>query len=142
MRIEVGAGASGPQAICPVKSSHIRNPRSPSMPSKDNFEFAHKHRREVAWMSQNTNTLPVHPDILAAIRQSVEEREFNLYPRKAGVLGLVEAIQADLGLEGSDVLLTNGGIEGGYIPTPSLLGPGDEGLSTDPSVLPIPAPDA
>src|SRR2546427_8662637 len=105
--------------------------------SKDNFEFAHEHRREVAWMSQNTNTLPVHPAILDAIRQSVDDREFNLYPRKAGVPGLVEAIQEDLGLEGFDVLLTNGGIEGEYIATRSLLGPGNEVLSTDPSFLPI-----
>jgi len=105
--------------------------------SKDNFEFAHEHRREVAWMSQNTNTLPVHPAILDAIRQSVDEREFNLYPRKAGVPGLVEAIQEDLGLEGFDVLLTNGGIEGEYIATRSFLAPGNEVLSTDPSFLPI-----
>src|SRR2546423_12540105 len=137
MRIEVRAGASRPQAICPVKSSHIRNPRSPPMASKDNFKSAPERRREAAWMSQNTNTLPVHPEILAAIRQSVEEREFNLYPRKAGVPGLVEAIQEDLGLEGFDVLLTNGGIEGEYIATRSLLGPGNEVLSTDPSFLPI-----
>src|SRR5437660_5385422 len=88
-------------------------------------------------MSQYTNTLPVNPAILAAIRQSVEEREFNLYPRKAGALGLVEAIQADLGLEGSDVLLTNGGIEGEYIAARSLLGPGNAVLSTAPSFLPI-----
>src|SRR2546427_5565299 len=105
--------------------------------SKDNFEFAHEHHREVAWMSQNTNTLPVHPAILDAIRQSVDEREFNLYPRKAGVPGLVEAIQEDLGLEGFDVLLTNGGIEGEYIATRSFLAPGNEVLSTDPSFLPI-----
>jgi len=105
--------------------------------SKDNFEFAHEHRREVAWMSQNTNTLPVHPAILDAIRQGVDEREFNLYPRKAGVPGLAEAIVEDLGLEGFDVLLTNGGIEGEYIATRSFLGPGNEVLSTDPSFLPI-----
>ena len=107
------------------------------MTSKDNFEFAHEHRREVAWMSQNTNTLPVHPAILDAIRQGVDEREFNLYPRKAGVPGLAEAIVEDLGLEGFDVLLTNGGIEGEYIATRSFLGPGNEVLSTDPSFLPI-----
>ena len=107
------------------------------MTSKDNFEFAHAHRREVAWMSQNTNTLPVHPAILEAIRQSVEEREFNLYPRKGGVPGLADAIRADLGLESFDVLLTNGGIEGEYIATRSLLGPGNMVLSTDPSFLPI-----
>src|SRR5438552_2066887 len=65
------------------------------MTSKDNFEFAHEHRREVAWMSQNTNTLPVHPSILEAIRTSADEREFNLYPRKAGIAGLAAAIKAD-----------------------------------------------
>src|SRR2546430_9956378 len=88
-------------------------------------------------MSQNTNTLPVHPAILEAIRRSVDDREFNLYPRKAGVPGLVEAILEDLGLEGFDVLLTNGGIEGEYIATRALLGARNEVLSTDPSLLPI-----
>jgi aspartate/methionine/tyrosine aminotransferase len=107
------------------------------MASKDNFEFAHEHRREVAWMSQNTNTLPVHPAILDAIRTSLDEREFALYPRKAGVFGLPEAIKADLGVDDFDVLLTNGGIEGEYIATRALLKPGDEVLSTDPSFLPI-----
>ncbi len=107
------------------------------MPSKDNFEFAHEHRHDVAWMSQNTNTLPVHPAILDSIRQSVDENEFNLYPRKAGVFGLPEAIFEDLGLDGFDMILTNGGIEGEYIATRALLKAGDEALSTDPSFLPI-----
>jgi len=107
------------------------------MTSKDNFEFAHEHRREVAWMSQNTNTLPVHPGILKAIQQSLDEREFNLYPRRGGVAGLADGIRADLGLKDVDVLPTNGGIEGEYIATRTFLRPGDEVLSTDPSFLPI-----
>ncbi len=107
------------------------------MASKDNFEFAHEHRREVAWMSQNTNTLPVHPAIIDAIRKSVDDREFNLYPRKAGVFGLPEAIKDDLGLDEADMILTNGGIEGEYIATRALLKTADEALSTDPSFLPI-----
>ena len=107
------------------------------MTSKDNFEFAHEHRHEVAWMSQNTNTLPVHPSILDAIRTSADEREFNLYPRKAGISGLSEAIKADLGLDEVDMILTNGGIEGEYIATRALLKAGDEALSTDPAFLPI-----
>lgn len=107
------------------------------MTSKDNFEFAHEHRHEVAWMSQNTNTLPVHPSILEAIRASTDDREFNLYPRKAGIFGLPEAIKEDLGLEEADMIVTNGGIEGEYIATRALLRPGDEALSTDPSFLPI-----
>ncbi len=107
------------------------------MTSIDNFEFAHHHRGEVAWMSQNTNTLPMHPAIMDAIRTSVEEREFNNYPFKRGVFGLPEAILEDLGLEGFDLVLTNGGIEGEYIATRALLKPGDEVVSTDPAFLPI-----
>src|SRR3989442_5478028 len=107
------------------------------MTSKDNFEFAHAHRKEVAWMSQNTNTLPVHPAILDAIRASADEQEFNLYPRKAGVFGLSEAIKEDLRLDDVEMILTNGGIEGEYIATRALLKAGDEVLSTDPAFLPI-----
>src|SRR5947208_13088915 len=107
------------------------------MTSKNNFEFAHEHRHEVAWMSQNTNTLPVHPSILEAIRTSADDREFNLYPRKAGISGLADAIREDLGLEDADMILTNGGIEGEYIATRALLKAGDEAHSTDPAFLPI-----
>jgi len=107
------------------------------MTSKDNFEFAHEHRDEVAWMSQNTNTLPTHPAILEAIRKSVEEREFNLYPPKAGIPGLADAIREDIGHLSFDVLLTNGGIEGEYIATRTVLRPGDAVITTDPSFLPI-----
>jgi len=107
------------------------------MTSADNFEFAHEHREKVAWMSQNTNTLPMHPAVLEAIRGSVEAREFNLYPFRRGIFGLPEAILEDLRVDGTDVLLTNGGIEGEYIATRALLRPGDEVLSTDPSFLPI-----
>src|SRR2546425_13015456 len=85
------------------------------MPPKANFEFAHEHRHEVAWMSQNTNTLPVHPSILEGIRTSADEREFNLYPRKAGISGLADAIREDRGLDDADMILTNGGIAGEYI---------------------------
>jgi aspartate aminotransferase len=88
-------------------------------------------------MSQNTNTLPVHPEILNAIRKGVEEREFNLYPRREGIAGLTDAIRADLDHDDLDILLTNGGIEGEYMAMRALLGPGDEVLSTDPSFLPI-----
>jgi aspartate/methionine/tyrosine aminotransferase len=107
------------------------------MASIDNFEFAHQHRDEVAWMSQNTNTLPMHPAIIDAIRTSVEEREFNNYPFKRGVFGLPEAILEDLGIEDYEIVLTNGGIEGEYFATRALLKPGDEVISTDPAFLPI-----
>lgn len=107
------------------------------MTSADNFEFAHQHRSEVVWMSQNTSTLPVHPAIVEAIRTSVEQREYNLYPYRPGIFELPETIKEDLAAEDYDVLLTNGGIEGEYIATRALLKPSDEVLSTDPSFLPI-----
>ena len=107
------------------------------MTSFDPFEFAHRHRDEVVWMSQNTNTLPMHPAVLDAIRASVDAREFNLYPYRPGVFGLPEAVTVDLGVEDFDILLTNGGIEGEYIATRALLKPGDEVLATDPSFFPI-----
>lgn len=88
-------------------------------------------------MSQNTNTLPMHPSVLEAIRTCVEVREFNLYPFKLGIFALADSIRDDLAVDGVDVLLTNGGIEGEYIATRALLKPGDEVVSTDPSFLPI-----
>src|SRR5437899_11602717 len=107
------------------------------MTSKDNFESASEHRREVPWMSQDTNTLPVHPSILEAIRTSADQREFNLYPPKAGIFGLSDAIREDLGRDDADMILTNGGIEGEYIATRAILKAGEEALSTDTSFLPI-----
>jgi len=103
----------------------------------DNFEFAHRHRREIAWMSQNTNTIPITPKIKEAMIQAIEEGEYNLYPYKKGVFGLVEAIREDLGLPDYDMIITNGGLEGTYMATRALLHKGDEVLATDPSFLPI-----
>src|SRR5438309_9616115 len=87
------------------------------MASIDNFEFAHEHRRDVVWMSQNTNTIPMPREIKDAILRSVEESEYNLYPFKRGLFGLPEGVKEDLGLEDQDVLITNGGIEGEYMAT-------------------------
>src|SRR2546428_9661660 len=112
--------------------------REDSMTSKDNFEFAHEHRREVAWMSQNTNTLPVHPSILEAIRTSADEREFNLYPPKAGIFGLSDAIREDLGLDDADMILTNGGIAGESIPTRAPRKAGAPATWTAPASPPTP----
>ena len=107
------------------------------MASLDNFEFAHKHRKQVVWMSQNTNTIPLTPKINEAIRKSVNEREYNLYGFKKGIFGLTDAIKADLRLPDWDIHLTNGGIEGLYMANRALLQPGDVVMSSDPSFLPI-----
>ncbi len=107
------------------------------MASIDNFEFAHKHRKKVVWMSQNTNTIPLSPKINEAIRRSMTEREYNLYGFKKGVFGLIDILKQDLRLHEWDVHLTNGGIEGLYMANRALLEQGDIVLSSNPSFMPI-----
>jgi aspartate/methionine/tyrosine aminotransferase len=103
----------------------------------DLFAFAHAHRDEVVWMSQNTNTIPLDPAIEDAVRESLRAGEHRLYSYRPGVFGLPEAILADLRLEGYDVFLTNGGIEALYAVQRAFLKEREEILATDPSFLPI-----
>lgn len=103
----------------------------------DLFAFAHQHRDEVVWMSQNTNTIPLDPRIQDAVVASARAGEYHLYPYKPGLFGLPEAIREDLGWEDAKVFLTNGGIEALYAAQRALLQADDEVVATDPSFLPI-----
>lgn len=107
------------------------------MPS--NFAYAHEHRDEIVWMSQNTNTIPTSPAVEEAIIESAKSREFNLYPYAPGIFGLKKAIFNDLGLnpEEYDCLITPGGIEALYILNRALLDKGDNVIASDPSFMPI-----
>jgi aspartate/methionine/tyrosine aminotransferase len=104
-----------------------------------NFDYAHKHRDEIVWMSQNTNTLPINPEIEKAILESVKSREYNLYPYAPGIHGLKQEILKDLGLQDKDFdcLITPGGIEALYILNRALLSQGDNVIASDPSFMPI-----
>jgi aspartate/methionine/tyrosine aminotransferase len=114
-------------------------PRLPAPAKEDFFEFAHRHRKEVVWMSQNTNTIPLTPRIRDAMIRSIQEGEFNLYPYRNGLFGLAEAIKEDLGraVADRDVLITGGGLEGLYMMNRALLRAGDRVIATDPSFLPF-----
>ncbi len=107
------------------------------MPS--NFAYAHKHRDEIVWMSQNTNMIPTTSEIEKAIIQSTKNREYNLYPYAPGIFGLKEAVFQDLGLSPKefDCLITPGGIEALYILNRALLSKGDNVIASDPSFMPI-----
>ncbi|MEE9150532.1 MAG: pyridoxal phosphate-dependent aminotransferase [Thermoplasmata archaeon] len=107
------------------------------MPS--NFEYAHKHRDEIVWMSQNANTIPTFSEIEKAIIESAKSREYNLYPLASGIFGLKEAIFDDLGLSQEEFgcLITPGGIEALYILNRALLKAGDNVIASDPSFMPI-----
>jgi aspartate aminotransferase len=101
----------------------------------DAFRYAHAHRREVVWMSQNTNHL-VPPEVVrGAIEEAVRERRYEGYPYAAGDPELMEAVGRDLGLPGHVPFLTAGGTESLYMIARALLAPGDEVVASDPSYL-------
>ncbi len=101
----------------------------------DAFRFAHEHRREVAWLSQNTNHL-VPPEVVrAALDEAIAERRYEGYPLASGDPELLELVRSDLGLPGAKPFLTSGGTEALYMVARATLGPGDEVVASDPSYL-------
>jgi aspartate aminotransferase len=107
-------------------------------PPMNAFDYAHKHAKEIVWMSQNTNHIPVSDVIDKAILKAVKDKEYNLYPRASGIFGLCEVVKSHIELpENYKVLITNGGIEATYIMTRAILKKGDEVICTDPSFMPI-----
>ncbi|MFW5945685.1 MAG: pyridoxal phosphate-dependent aminotransferase [Candidatus Natronoplasma sp.] len=105
---------------------------------EDPFVYAHKKEKEIVWMSQNTNQLETTPKINENIIEAVEEKKYNLYPHKQGILGLRDVLLKDLGLtEGFGALITNGAIEATYGLTRAMLNSGDNVIASDPSFMPI-----
>jgi aspartate aminotransferase len=101
----------------------------------DAFRYAHAHRNEVAWLSQNTNHL-VPPEVIrGALSEAIEERRYEGYPYGPGEPELLELVARDLGRPGLVPFLTAGGTESLYMITRALLGPGDEVVASDPSYL-------
>jgi aspartate aminotransferase len=101
----------------------------------DAFRYAHAHRREVAWLSQNTNHL-VPPEIVRGpLEEAIRERRYEGYPYGPGEPELLDLATRDLGLPGENAFLTSGGTESLYMITRALLGPGDEVVASDPSYL-------
>jgi aspartate aminotransferase len=105
-------------------------------PPFDAFRYAHEHRKEIAWLCQNTNHLVppevVQPALIAAIR----DRLYEGYPLASGQIGLKELLLADLGLP-SDMptIISAGATEALYMSIRALLHSGDVVLASDPSYL-------
>jgi len=106
-----------------------------SAPASDAFRYAHAHRNEIAWMSQNTNHLVPPEPIRAALEAAIRERRYEGYPLATGDPELIELAQADLGLSGMAPFLTGGGTESLYMITRALLQRGEEVIASDPSYL-------
>jgi aspartate aminotransferase len=104
-------------------------------PPFDAFRYAHTHRNEVAWLSQNTNHL-VPPDVIRpAVEEALRERRYEGYPLGSGEPELLDLVARDLGRPGLVPFLTSGGTESLYLITRALLGAGDEVVASDPSYL-------
>ncbi|MCI4320273.1 MAG: pyridoxal phosphate-dependent aminotransferase [Thermoplasmata archaeon] len=102
----------------------------------DAFRYAHEHRHEVVWMSQNTNHL-VPPTVIAdAVYGAIRDRRYEGYPYGPGDPELKALVLRDFGLpEEWTVTVSAGGTEALYMLERALLGPGDEVLASDPSYL-------
>ena len=94
-------------------------------------------RSGLRWMGQNTNHMPPHPDVLEAMQRCIREREFQIYAPPAGFEQLRSGIVADLGLDdvdgGQAALVSDGAVASLYHVCHTLLHPGDEFLTTDPT---------
>ena len=103
----------------------------------DAFRYAHAHRTEVAWLSQNTNHLVPPEAIRPALEEAIRARRYEGYPLAAGDPDLIDLVRADLGLSGMTPFVTGGGTESLYMIARALLERGDEVIASDPSYLVI-----
>lgn len=87
----------------------------------------------LAWMGQNTNHIPAHPAVLAAMHAAVDGLEFNAYAPPLGFEALRAAILADLGVEGAEALVTEGGVNALALVCRARCRPGTTFVTTDPT---------
>ncbi len=102
----------------------------------DAFAYAHAHRREVVWMSQNTNHL-VPPEVFrSALLEAIDERRYEGYPPAGGLEELRELVRRDLRLPSEyAVFVSAGATESLYAAARALFGPGDIIVASDPTYL-------
>ncbi|HEV7455859.1 MAG TPA: pyridoxal phosphate-dependent aminotransferase [Roseococcus sp.] len=87
----------------------------------------------LAWMGQNTNHIPAHPAVLAAMHAAVDALEFNAYAPPLGFEALRAAILADLGVSGAEALVTEGGVNALALVCRARCRPGTTFVTTDPT---------
>jgi len=89
---------------------------------------------DLLWLGQNTNHLPPHPAVIAAMHAAVDDHSFNAYAPPLGMERLRELILEDLGLDPAvfGVIVTDGAVAGLSHAVRTLLRPGDELLAAEP----------
>lgn len=104
-----------------------------------NFELRNAHfdrlvnTKGLRWLGQNTNHAPVHHAVIEAMQRCITEEEFHVYAPPAGLEELRDGIIGDLGLSGLSALVSDGAVASLYHACHTLLGPGDEFITTDPT---------
>ena len=86
------------------------------------------------WLGQNTNHLPPHPAVLAAMRGVIDRADFNAYAPPLGLERLRALILDDLDLPAAEfgVIVTDGAVAGLSHVVRSVLRAGDRMLAADP----------
>lgn len=85
------------------------------------------------WMGQNTNHGTPHPAVIAAMEKCIRDEEFHVYAPPAGLEALRQGVVDDLGLSGQCALISDGAVASLYHICHTLLSPGDEFITTDPT---------
>ncbi len=85
------------------------------------------------WLGQNTNHIAAHPAVIEALVRCARDEDFHAYAPPVGLEALRAGIVADLGLPGQVALVSDGAVASLYHICHTLLGPGDELLTTDPT---------
>ncbi|WP_043447294.1 pyridoxal phosphate-dependent aminotransferase [Halotalea alkalilenta] len=88
---------------------------------------------ELQWMGQNTNHLPAHPAVEAAMIESIQRGEYNAYAPPLGFEALRERIVADIGAPGTEALVTEGGVAALALICAARCTPGSTFVTTDPT---------
>ncbi|NHN85583.1 pyridoxal phosphate-dependent aminotransferase [Acetobacter musti] len=85
------------------------------------------------WLGQNTNHIPPHPSVVAAMKASIDAGEFSAYAPPLGFEALRAAIVEDLGVPGVSALVTEGGVSALAMVCRAHCRPGTNMVTTDPT---------
>lgn len=88
---------------------------------------------DLRWLGQNTNHAKPHPAVIEAVERCLREEEFHIYAPPAGFEDLRAGIVADLGLTDQAALVSDGAVAALYHVCHTLLRPGDDFITTDPT---------
>lgn len=90
--------------------------------------------RNLLWLGQNTNHLPPHPAVVAAMHAAIDDASFNAYAPPLGMERLRALILEDLGLDPAvfGVIVTDGAVAGLSHAVRTLLHPGEELIAAEP----------